>query len=80
MYDKVSEVTLADVVDAFPLRDTKYILRIRYKDCWLDLPKRLENIKCMHVDGKIYVKALRLPLGVDPKINYKTGQTPPAMH
>ena len=80
MYRSVTEVTLADVVNAFPLRDSKYILRIRYKDCWLDLPRKLENNKCMHVNGKIYLKALRLPVGVDPKIAYETGQTPRAMN
>ena len=74
-YANIKDVKLRDVTKAFPLKDSNYVLRFQYliqlaskkiKPVWLDVGKNLE-VPCPHVQGKIIIKALRLPGGVETK-------------
>ena len=38
----------------------------KLKPVWLDVGKNLD-VPCPHVKGKIIIKALRLPAGVEPQ-------------
>lgn len=73
-YASMKEVKLRDVIKAFPLKDTQYVLRFQYpitlaskkvKPVWLDVGKNVD-VPCPDVNGKIIIKALRLPPSVLP--------------
>lgn len=62
------------MIKAFPLKDTEYVLRFQYpislaskkiKPVWLDVGKNVD-VPCPDVNGKIIIKALRLPPRVLP--------------
>ena len=78
-YNSVADVRVKDVVDAFPLYEAdtfhKYVLRFetvlqisqtRKIAAWMDLDSQLD-VQAPHVKGRIRVKALRLPKGIDIK-------------
>lgn len=43
----------------------------KVRPVWLDVGKNLD-VPCPHVNGKIIIKALRLPNGVQPKYQGNT--------
>ena len=78
-YNSVAEVRVKDVVNAFPLYEAdnlhKYVLRFetvlqvsqtRKIAAWMDLDSQLD-VQVPHVKGRIRVKALRLPKGIELK-------------
>ena len=78
-YNAVSDVKLSDVIDAFPLNSTdssqNYILRFETQlqisqskrlTVWLDVDPH-HDIAVPHSKGKIRIKALRLPKGINRK-------------
>ena len=78
-YANIGDVKLRDVIRAFPLQDSGYTLRFQYmiqmankkvKPVWLDVGKNID-VPCPHVKGKIVIKALRLPPGVQPAYHAK---------
>ena len=75
-YADISDVQVKDVVSSFPLnmtdKDQSYVLRFQHsmqlssskmKLVWLDVGRNL-NVCVPNVDGKIRIKALRLPKGI----------------
>ena len=83
-YVSIRDVKLGDVISAFPLKDSQYVLRFFYqiqlvskkvKSVWLDAGKSLD-VPCPHVQGKIIIKALRLPSGVEPKLAPRVQRVP----
>ncbi len=74
-YTSIKDVQLGDVIKAFPLKDSQYVLRFQYmvqlaskktRTVWLDIGKNM-NVPCPNMQGKIVIKALRLPKGVQTK-------------
>jgi len=47
----------------------------KVKPVWLDAGKSLD-VPCPHIQGKIIIKALRLPDGVAPKVANKVKRLP----
>ena len=87
-YASIKDVKLGDVIKAFPLKDAQYVLRFHYqiqmaqsssskkvKPVWLDAGKSLD-VPCPHIQGKIIIKALRLPNNVEPKLAPKVHRLP----
>ena len=78
-YFDIGDVRLKDVIASFPLsqidKETKYVLRFQHlmqlssrkqKLVWLDVGKN-QDVCVPNVQGKIRIKALRLPRGIQTK-------------
>ena len=79
-YFDIADVRLKDVIASFPLsqidREQKYVLRFQHlmqlssrkqKLVWLDVGRN-QDVCVPNVNGKIRIKALRLPRGVQAKL------------
>ena len=84
-YASIEMVKQAEVLKAFPLRDREYVFRFqtnvrlaggRTQKLWIDMAKNLDR-PVPHIEGKIIIKALKLPVDVKRKVQIQRANSKP---